>query len=72
MLCVTTGVDSGIFPQALTDWRVADVAKDPVEKDDLIATPEGKKIASELFPVLLAEQKRFGDPLDLKVVYPDL
>jgi arylsulfatase A-like enzyme len=60
-----------LYPKAKVA-RVFDLAKDPVEKDDLFASPEGKKIASELFPVLLAEQKRFGDPLDLKAIYPEL
>jgi hypothetical protein len=60
-----------LYPKAKVA-RVFDLVKDPVEKDDLFASPEGKKIASELFPALLAEQKRFGDPLDLKAIYPEL
>ena len=60
-----------LYPKAKVA-RVFDLVKDPIEKNDLFATPEGKKIASGLFPVLLAEQKRFGDPMDLKAIYPEL
>lgn len=60
-----------LYPKAKIA-RVFDLAKDPVEKNDLFATLAGKKIASELFPVLLAEQERFGDPMDLKAIYSEL
>ncbi len=60
-----------LYPKAKVA-RVFDLAKDPIENVDLYATPEGKKIASELFPVLIAEQKHLGDPLDLKAIYRDL
>ncbi|HSP41779.1 MAG TPA: sulfatase-like hydrolase/transferase, partial [Luteolibacter sp.] len=52
--------------------RVFDLKKDPDETNDLFATPAGKTIARELFPLLVAELKQHGDPLDLRAAYPDL
>jgi len=59
-----------LYPQAKVA-RVFDLRKDPDEMEDLIDTPEGKTIAAELFALLLGEQEKFGDTLDLRAVYPD-
>lgn len=58
-----------LYPRAKIA-RVFDLEADPNEMHDLINTPEGKKLAKSLFPVLIAEQKKMGDPLDLRPLYP--
>lgn len=60
-----------LYPRAKVA-RVFDLSTDPDELRDLIDTAEGKRVASELFEALLAEQTNLGDPLDLRAVYPDL
>ncbi|BCX46919.1 choline-sulfatase [Haloferula helveola] len=60
-----------LYPKAKVA-RVFDLKSDPHEMNDLIDTPEGKKIAAELFPVLVNELKRLGDGVDLKAVYSKL
>ncbi|MCU0796685.1 MAG: sulfatase-like hydrolase/transferase [Akkermansiaceae bacterium] len=60
-----------LYPQAGVR-QLFDLEKDPWERRDLAATPEGAERVRELFRELQSEQKRMGDRLDLTKVYPDL
>ncbi len=60
-----------LYPEAKVA-RVFDLRQDPHEMNDLIGTDEGKAIARDLFPLLLAELDRRGDTLDLRGAYPEL
>jgi len=49
-----------------------DLAKDPLEMDDLANQPESIATKKQLFRRLLRLQKETGDPLNLAAVFPDL
>ena len=49
-----------------------DLANDPHEKTDISQDESMRPVIRKLFNDLLELQKQTGDPLDLKVIYPDL
>ena len=60
-----------LYPQAKTA-RLFDLRTDPDEMKDLFDTPSGHEIAVPLFQRLLEIQQETGDPLDLRLSFPEL
>jgi arylsulfatase A-like enzyme len=60
-----------LYPKAKIA-RVFDLKTDPDEMNDLIATPEGRRLAVRLFRRLSEIQRESGDPLDLAKDFPEL
>jgi len=52
--------------------RLYHVARDPLEQNDLAATPDAKPVIRKLFARLLELQKQTADTLDLKSVFTQL
>ncbi len=52
--------------------RLYNLEEDPLEMNDLADHPESKPLMRELFAVLQELQKKFNDPLDLTITFPNL
>lgn len=59
-----------LYPAGRTSL-LFDLAKDPLEMEDLSKTPEALPMKRQLFQRLLQLQKETGDPLDLTADFPD-